>query len=43
MAGHEIRKKGLQTYIFCEHLKDTLVVEGDVLTQFDEDIIDEEN
>jgi riboflavin synthase alpha subunit len=43
LAGHEIRKKGLQTNIFSKHLKDTVVLEGDVLIQFGENIIDKEN
>ena len=43
LAGHEIRKKGLQTDIFSKHLKDTMVLEGDVLIQFGRNIIEEEN
>jgi hypothetical protein len=36
-------KKGLQTDIFSKHLKDTVVLEGDVLIQFGRNIIEEEN
>ena len=43
LAGHEIRKKGLQTDIFSKHLKDTVVLEGDILIQFGTNIIEEEN
>ena len=43
LAGHEIRKKGLQTDIFSKHLKDTVVLEGDILIQFGRNIIEEEN
>ena len=42
LAGHEIRKKGLQTDIFSKHLKDTVVLEGDILIQFGRNIIEEE-
>ena len=43
LAGHEIRKKGLQTDIFSKHLKDTVVLEGDISIQFGRNIIEEEN
>ena len=43
LAGHEIRKKGLQTDVFSKHLKDTVVLEGDVLIQFGKNIKDGEN
>ena len=43
LAGHKIRKKGLQTNIFSKHLKDTVVLKGDVLIQFGRNIMDEES
>ena len=43
LAGHEIRKKGLQKDIFSNHLKETVVLKGDILIQFGRNIIEEEN
>ena len=43
LAGHEIRKKELQTDIFSKHLKDTVVLEGDILIQFGRNIVDRES